>query len=129
MKLKKGYKYEILSEYGFFETINEEDLPENKFYLNENPTDDDISQMELDTKRLKETHRVIDSEYHPLYCCSNCMVYEMGHARRGQYYYLIFNIKENKFYVLASKPDGSGSEKEIPDIIIKLVEDGIVVRG
>lgn len=48
-------------------------------------------------------------------------VYEIGHSRRGQYYYLLIIDKE--IYIEASKPDGDGCFVLLPDILLKMFED------
>jgi hypothetical protein len=52
--------------------------------------------------------------------------YDMGHARRGQFYYIICHPEEKQFSIYASKPDGSGTSIDIDDIFIKLIKDNIV---
>lgn len=53
-------------------------------------------------------------------------VYNLGHARRGQFYYIICYPEEKQFSIYASKPDGSGTSIDIDDIFIKLIKDNIV---
>lgn len=51
----------------------------------------------------------------------------LGHSRRGQFYYLICN--ENKqFAIYASKPDGAGAPLALNTIVIQLIEAGLVGR-
>jgi hypothetical protein len=52
-------------------------------------------------------------------------VYEIGHSRRGQFYYILVDTSGN-LTLYASEPDGSGSSVNFPDIIIQLILDDIV---
>jgi hypothetical protein len=56
---------------------------------------------------------------------SNAWVYCIGHSRRGQFYYLITNLN-SEIYVYASRPDGSGTYIELPEILKKMMEDGVI---
>jgi hypothetical protein len=51
--------------------------------------------------------------------------YNLGHSRRGQFYYYI--VMNRKLYIIATKPDGDGAEIEAnPKIIKDLVDSGLV---
>ena len=52
--------------------------------------------------------------------------FKIGHARRGQVYYLLASDKLRTMDIYASEPDGSGGCVGCPDVLIKLVQDGIV---
>lgn len=54
-------------------------------------------------------------------------IYNLGHSRRGQFYYLVCSY-EGDFSIVATKPDGSGGAfylKEI-DIFTKLFSDDLI---
>lgn len=53
-------------------------------------------------------------------------IYNMGHSRRGQFYYLICS-NEGNFSIVATKPDGGGGaiSLEENDIFSKLFADSI----
>lgn len=52
--------------------------------------------------------------------------YEIGHARRGQFYYLLVSEIGRTIVILATDPDGSGGIVNCPDVLIKLFAEGIV---
>jgi hypothetical protein len=52
--------------------------------------------------------------------------FEIGHARRGQFYYLLASEKPRSIIIYASEPDGGGGIVNCPDVLIRLVEDGVV---
>ena len=54
-----------------------------------------------------------------------CWVYEIGHSRRGQYYYLTTNINQ-EINVYASRPDGSGTDISLPDVLFEMMKDGVI---
>ena len=53
-------------------------------------------------------------------------IFEIGHARRGQFYYLLVGEKTRDVVIYATKPDGSGGKVICPDVLVKLSVDGIV---
>lgn len=53
--------------------------------------------------------------------------YEIGHSRRGQHYYLLVSEKSRTISLYASKPDGGGGSIGCPDVLLKLIIDGIIV--
>ena len=54
--------------------------------------------------------------------------FEIGHSRRGQVYSLLCNEKTRKLSIYASEPDGGGGSVACPDILIKLILDGIITE-
>lgn len=52
--------------------------------------------------------------------------FKIGHARRGQYYYLLVAEKTREVIIYATEPDGSGGSVMCPDVLIKLSVDGVV---
>ena len=52
--------------------------------------------------------------------------FEIGHARRGQFYYLLVREKTRDVIIYATEPDGSGGSVICPDVLVKLSVDGIV---
>lgn len=52
--------------------------------------------------------------------------FEIGHARRGQFYYLLVREETRNIIIYATEPDGSGGSVICPDVLIKLSVDGIV---
>ena len=51
--------------------------------------------------------------------------YNLGHSRRGQFYYY-FIMKDRTIAIYASEPDGSGTWIEDDDVIIKMFSDGLI---
>lgn len=51
--------------------------------------------------------------------------FTIGHSRRGQVYYILIHGSRT-ISLFASDPDGSGGTIGCPDILIKLISDGIV---
>ena len=64
---------------------------------------------------------------HPAMEFQEGYAYNLGHSRRGQFYYLICS-DEGFFSVFASEPDGSGGKKELPidSIFSRLYASGLV---
>jgi hypothetical protein len=52
--------------------------------------------------------------------------FEIGYARRGQFYYLLVGEKTRDIIIYATKPDGGGGSVMCPDVLIKLSIDGVV---
>ena len=51
--------------------------------------------------------------------------YNLGHSRRGQFYYYI--VKNRKLYIKSTEPDGDGASIEAnPKIIKKLIENNLI---
>ena len=51
--------------------------------------------------------------------------YDLGHSRRGQFYYYI--VINRKLYIKATRADGSGAAIEAnPEIIKKLIENNLI---
>jgi len=53
-------------------------------------------------------------------------VFEVGHARRGQFYYILID-DDRKIYIWASEPDGDGSAILMPDILVRLIKDEVII--
>jgi len=51
--------------------------------------------------------------------------YLIGHSRRGQFYYLLVGNSRNVI-IYASEPDGSGGCVDLPDVLIKMFNHGII---
>jgi len=53
-------------------------------------------------------------------------LYNIGHARRGQFYYLLVDENTRIIDIYASKPDGSGTSIGLPDILVTLISNNII---
>lgn len=58
--------------------------------------------------------------------CGCDYLYNIGHARRGQFYYIVISEEERELNIYASKPDGDGCSINMDDIIIRLYKDGLI---
>ena len=53
--------------------------------------------------------------------------YRLGHARRGQFYYLTINKDGSReIMIYATKPDGDGTHIKIGDMILKMINLGMI---
>ena len=55
--------------------------------------------------------------------------FKIGHSRRGQFYYLLVKEATRKIIIYATEPDGSGGVIGCPDVLVKLINDGIIIEG
>ena len=62
-------------------------------------------------------------EYSPI--LSYEWLFEIGHGRRGQYYYLLVSSTRS-VSLYASEPDGSGAPTCFPDVVFTMFADGIL---
>lgn len=68
-----------------------------------------------------------EAEENEEYLMSVCdYKFDIGHARRGQFYYLLISEESREFIIYASEPDGSGGSVLCPDVLIKLALEGII---
>jgi hypothetical protein len=61
------------------------------------------------------------------YMFENNWVFNVGHSRRGQFYYITVNTK-GTVELYASRPDGTPGSIDMPDVLIDLVADGILIK-
>jgi len=59
------------------------------------------------------------------YLMASDYCFEIGHARRGQFYYLLVSDASRYIIVYATEPDGSGGSILLPDVLIKMALDGV----
>lgn len=52
-------------------------------------------------------------------------VYNLGHARRGQFYYITIDI-DGEIRLFASRPDGSGTDIIMSDVLIQMYKLGMI---
>ena len=53
-------------------------------------------------------------------------VCEIGHSRRGQFYYLTIHPETFEIYVYANEADGQGTHIMIGDVLFRMIEKGMV---
>jgi hypothetical protein len=129
MKLSKDLLPEfksVLLKYGFKPTILEKDLPTNTFTEWNTANTEQINEL-LKLEAEITNNNIVMCYDHPLEYYSDCLFYECDYSRRGQQYYIIYRIDSNKFEILATKPDGEGGSVELPDILLELIKNGIIV--
>ena len=51
-----------------------------------------------------------DTDYSDDYEFDNKMIYEIGHSRRGQFYFILVDKTSLEISVYATEPDGSGTD-------------------
>lgn len=76
---------------------------------------------------LIEKECFVVSEYSDLYYYENYLAYKIGHSRRGQYYYLLCDVNTLNISIIATTPDGAGSNVSLPDVLITWILNGDVV--
>jgi len=75
-----------------------------------------------DISKLKEIgfdYEQITDDNGECYETKGKLTYNLGHSRRGQFYYLIIE-NDRSVSVLATEPDGSGTSINIDDVFMKL---------
>ena len=56
------------------------------------------------------------------YNFENKYAFNLGHSRRGQFYYLLVDKDSREVYIYSTKPDGDGGELLLNNIFFKLLE-------
>lgn len=69
-----------------------------------------------------------ETDYSEDYEFENQMIYEMGHSRRGQFYFILVDKSTLVLSIYATKPDGSGSNIAMSDVIFDLIQAGLVEK-
>jgi hypothetical protein len=92
-----------------------------------NLTNEEAEKIIAKEKEINQTHIVVSEDNDLHFYDDDYLAYEISHARRGQFYYLLCNIKTLEISVLATTPDGSGCEVLMPDILIKWFSLGYLV--
>lgn len=70
-----------------------------------------------------------DTDYSDDYEFDNKMIYEIGHSRRGQFYFILVDKSTLVLSVYATKPDGSGSSVFMSPVIFDLIQAGLVEKA
>lgn len=65
-------------------------------------------------------------EYHDDWEFENKYSYELGHSRRGQFYFLTVDKETRTIKVFATKPDGDGTDIELGGILLDLFKAGMI---
>lgn len=87
----------------------------------------------VDLKELEKFGFFSDFEYQTSYSedfeFENQVIYEMGHSRRGQFYFILIDKSSLVMSVYATEPDGSGSNIAMSDVIFDLIQAGLVEKN
>ncbi len=113
-------------EYGFRPVFHEKNLPSNVTEWNNDLTDEEITNLLLEEDKIKKENIVV-SDRDELYYFDDYLILNIGHSRRGQYYYIFCHKETLELYVYASKPDGSGGVCDLPDILVQMILNGDVI--
>ncbi len=54
-------------------------------------------------------------------------VLDLGHSRRGQHYYVLVKLNNRSVSLYASEPDGNGCEISVPEKLLKLFTDRVII--
>jgi len=126
MKVKDFTK---LTNYGFQKVIDKDDLPLIQYYKenkSETYNHNEYLKALKREERILQTHYIIEDEDDPFYYYNDLYyVYNIGHSRRGQFYYILV-FTDYTIGLLATKPDGDGGFIEYPDVIIELFKDNLI---
>ena len=114
----------------FLPIFQEDKLPSKLTQWSENFTEkehNNFINLWKEDEKIKKKCLVVsdDSE---LYYFENFLVYEIGHSRRGQFYFLLCEIETLEISVLATKPEGSGSKVLMPNQMINWIKDGEIIN-
>jgi hypothetical protein len=122
MKIKQE-KLKDLGKVGFVKIVKGSDSP---IYLTDNNTPIAVfDKLYQEYLKFIENY-VIDNEYDdPLSECEGQYIYDLGHSRRGQHYYILIQ-KDLQVTILASKADGDGTHVKVGDIFQKLISKGFI---
>jgi len=126
MKIKN---LEVAKKYGFLPIFQEDKLPSKVFQFSNDYTQEEVDYYnkiwEKDDEIKKEN--IVVSEYSDLYYFDDYLAYNIGHSRRGQYYYILCEKDTLELSIIATSPDGSGSNCNLPDILVEMILNGDVV--
>ena len=125
MKIKAN-KIGDLEKIGFVKVALEENSPMSRASITEAMSDDEIRQIVKLDNEFQSSYYVAENDYDGLYYYDECWVFEIGHSRRGQSYYVIINKDTNEVQLLATEPDGSGGIINAGDIFKVLIAGGFI---
>ena len=110
--------------YGFKPIVNEIKKPTLDW--SDATTDEDIDVF-LAIEKVFEQEHIIVSDDSLLSRFDNHLAYDIGDSRRGQRYYILCNENTLELSLLATQPDGAGSDIALPDVLIEMVKNRDVV--
>lgn len=74
--------------------------------------------LKIDQKEEEDNENWVIANYDYLY--------EIGHSRRGQFYYLLVKESNREIIIYASAPDGSGGAIKAPSVLISLIKEDLI---
>jgi hypothetical protein len=77
-----------------------------------------FTKIDKDEETEKEQYTVASYDYK----------FEIGHARRGQFYYLLVGENTRDVIIYATEPDGSAGSVICPNVLLQLAVDGVVAN-
>ena len=125
MKIKAS-KLKDLSSIGFVKVALEENSPMSITSITQAMSDDEVKQIIKLEDEFQSSYYVAEDYDDGLYYYEGCWVFEIGHSRRGQSYYVIINKDTNEVQILATEPDGSGGIINAGDIFKTLIAGGFI---
>jgi hypothetical protein len=125
MKIKAS-KVKDLEKIGFVKVALKENSPMSNASITEAMSDDEVRQIIKLEDEFQSNHYVAFDYESRLYYHDGCWVFEIGHSRRGQRYYVIIDKDTNEVQLLATEPDGCGGIINAGDIFKTLIENGFI---
>ena len=111
--------------------ISERNLPSKVTEWRNDFTDEEVNafcELPNKDKEIRATHYVAE-ECDVLEYYDDFLAWGLGHARRGQHYYLLCHKDSLLISVLASKPDGDGCSIELPNELINAILAGDIIHS
>ena len=109
--------------------FSEEKLPSKTTFWAKNLSEEEIDRL-LNIEKEDDIIRnecYVVSEYSELSSYEDYLACKIGHSRRGQYYYILCNIKNLELSIIATKPDGEGADVQLPDCLLNWIINGDVI--
>tara|TARA_R110000787_G_scaffold70320_1_gene156376 strand:+ start:1082 stop:1456 length:375 start_codon:yes stop_codon:yes gene_type:complete len=124
MKVRQN-RLKDLKKLGFVKVIREKNTPIFDFV--ENMDIDKFNKLYALKDKYYEDNYVVEDDYDCLYYHEGSWVFEIGHSRRGQSYYVIIHKVTNEVQILATEPDGAGGVIDAGNIFKELIESDFII--
>ncbi len=89
-------------------------------------TDNEVAMIIEQEKQFQKLNYIAGND-DSLYYFTDYLVFEVGHSRRGQFYYILCHQNSLELSVLATEPDGSGGMINLPDVLFTMIKNGDVI--
>ena len=73
-------------------------------------------------------HTKEDADREEEFLFADSWVFNIGHSRRGQFYYIIVG-EARKINIYASDPDGSSGQIGLPDVLTDLIRNDVIIKS